>query len=1545
MSQPRSPYTKLTLPPLPAENDEPSQLTPNKFHREQPALVSPNKALNRVGSNPLLQPLFDDPQHNGPQVNSPSPFMNQPGFAETHQNPLKSQSHRQMPISAVEYVNGLQGYNEASVPQNTGLIKASQLTFNDSYAHMPRRSEAGSARMGSPRGSINRSDPYDESGVYRPVSYTQAPQTAQGGQTIEHQYTITSGNTSNTSSFRVLPLQSDASGIRNQRRMSRSNINRNSRSQSRDPSKKHPSFEPPVCILDGEALEQNPVVVQKAGDLNSHHVIFFDRKQSSGSLSINNSGGLSGIDTRQRRSETTVDSRALGMAPGTNNPSPQSSRPPVQTIQFVRPPVAAPQNFSVAPPPAPSPRSYQADHQTSSPRSTTQVITNTTNIYPPRTIQITEKDNGPKLHEAFSRNPLIITGNVSRAIETYVVSQKPSTVKFEPQSPRQEQPTIKSYLLPPPQHLDPNRLRDSTIVTEEMMNEKKTDGNLQKNPIHVVDNRNSHNSEGSDRNQGSLQALQIFNSAIELQASLAFATMVKPSSPNRDFLNETKNTIDRDSLKNRFSTEPSTTGTTALYQGNTTLNSDTKPRALSPPPRLFADDFRKTSPQTVQSERRVQIISQTQPFPVVQDAPRTPTFQPAHPLRILTNITPVTHTIQAPITSPPATYQPSTSIPSRVVMNQPTPISYQPVQRPPSLEISILPSLTLPPRDSLLRTKLNEVILENSRLRTDLNKEREKMGQVQNQVDRLSTIETDFYLLLNHVTHYEKQAEAAPQKVAAPISPVLLELLDLNGLVSKEKEKLEEYVREKEKVEGIIKGLKMKLKDQVSKYAVNSSGVTGENKSELESKKDTGRVFMQSGDVKTISKQVQSNHAANPTVFVNSGFSEPQKNRQNSNETVQKSFSQAPEYQPHDYNPLMMYGSMLSEHDPEHPSRIKLDYSASKVEDANHSNAKPVINLYSSNYQQDQSQIDFTPKIGSKASPNFQDGAFGNQKPQGYLNAFESQIDSGNHDYQVVMSNNQSHLSSSQRNHSKGNTQNNLDASVNPLAISKSIISNQDNTPRIPDEYHNGPFQITLEKSNRIDQSSIGGAKKIVSRFGTIVPSSQEIEIMKLKEMLEALAKENAKLQEQVESNSKCNSKRDMEPTKDFGIKVQMASEHEKLEEPQVKQPMTIKLPKCESFGDYSSSGGGVQRSAEFCEVHGHDTNAAPKNTVTNLVPPEENNLSPNYKNFDFFGNRPSVVRGTQFGFINIHDAENQKPKLEKIESVIASPDNHSKFDFTSIYSFQPSAEMVSILNHETIKGQDSKPCESIAFPNAHQETGVHHSIIHHLQMAVKPVPQEEVSPPQAPVQGKPQLFQTIKAVEAINRLKNAKKIRQLSGHQPDEEEEELPIRHGGTQPVTPPSNRIQEEEPQKEGSTSHDPKSDLTEVKRMIEDLSNKIHGGDSSHRSVDKSLKDLKIRVTAAFKEDCFGDEDDDAQSGFVSKGASLGDISSVEELKAKYIKMIRDKAEMGKRLKEEQEKSLKYREMVVAKLKAIETMKDVYQRQIERMVDYEEELEEFD
>lgn len=1522
MSRPRSPYAKPNLPPVPGENDETSQLTPNKFAKEQVQFASPSKVLPRTGSNPLLQPLFEDSkvESQGTMVSSTQGFM--PRLEGGIYSTLKTQSYKQMPSSSKDTSNGFKGGVEGSAHQEQLVIKASQLTFNDANVNFRPHHDVGHLNLASPRVSTNRSDLHEEIfGFYNGIR-------PQGAISSDMHQIGGSSQVSNASSLKMMSSASEANNtIAGLRRRSKARGNCSSRSQSRDPSKKHPSFEPPINILD-EGIDQSVSTIQKAGDLNSHKAIFFDRKQSSGSLSINNSGGLSNIDIRGRKSITTADSKVTAI----NNNLPHITKPSpvVPNFQFTKPPVSMTNHPGAITITSGSPRSMRPETDLCSQRSLTQ------NVQIGTPVQMIKRAFSPHvISHAAVLAPVQFQHAQYAPMHKIEIQSRPQNFspREEPNHAVRRMPEEKgSLLMPPAKTVDPNKLRDSTIVTEDMMKEKVAQE--QSGPTGPVNIKFS-SAANEPKREEAVPALQIFHSAVELQANTAFTQLTKPSQPTADSNRDTIVKPTYDAEKNRLSNEFSTRTDTRTTQ---MPESTRHVRYLSPQSRLAGQEGTTTKHQVAQSERKVLIVADRPIDP-------QPTFyQPQD-----RTMSPTPARIQMQYTAPMSMQHVSlSSLPDGRIFQESLQQVIQPHQ-PVRLVVSNLQAICINPRDSLLRAKLNEVILENSRLRTELGKEREKMVSVQTQLDRLSTIETDFYLLLNHVTHYAKEHQES-QKKTAPITPILMELLDLNALVAKEKAKLEECTREKEKLEGINKGLKMKLKDQFSKFS-NQSGISADNRSYKSSQIDINA--QENQEIKTIAKDGPT-FGIGSTAFnmVTSQYYDDKKIAQSSEQNIQTNHLQEQPHQIMGYNPNMMYGSMFSDQDQPQPSAVNLEYSTSIKQEAVGNNPKPVVNIYSSDYVRS-NNADVTPKLGGKVPP-LSSNLFSGQREEapravgGFLNAFESQsVSSSRKDCQVNFVESQSRGPSSQRHLQKGNlqVQTIMENSENPLAISKSV-SDHSNTIRNADDYADGPFHITVE--NRVNQSSIGGAKKIVSRFATIVPSLQDQEIQKLKEMVDNLAKENKKLQDLVELNSKCTTKRDTEAANQVGINIQHASGSDDYEAVKDRPQSTKKLPKCGSFGDYSSSGGVVQKSAEFCEINFSNPTA-----FGHMIAPlmEGSKLTPNYKNIDFFGDRPSIMRGTQFGFINITDKNDKDIPKSKRESAMTPNllDPQSKFDFTSIYSFQPCAEMVSLLNHndplQEARNSGGQHCESITYPNI----GIEQSIIHQLQVAAQNVAVEPpVHPEQPAIVQKPILSQTIKAVETISRLQKAKRGQRSSGTKPDdEEEEELPIRHDGTQLMTPNSNRITDEETLQGGTISREPKSEIAEVKRMIEDLSNRIQGGDSTNRSCDKSPRDLKFKYPdASGKGEVTNyDLDDDAQSGQQgSRGQSHCEFSPTDDLKAKYLKLMREKAEVNKKLKEEQEKSRKYREMVVAKLRAIETMKDVYQRQIERMVDFDGETEDF-
>lgn len=1076
----------------------------------------------------------------------------------------------------------------------------------------------------------------------------------------------------------------------------------------------------------------------------------------------------------------------------------------------------------------------------------------------------------------------------------------------------------------PQKTIDANNLRESKFVTEELIKEKEE--TTEQIVVPQLPLR--------------LPALEDTSHVSYIRTSAGYQKTIQATSPSTNDPRLVQ--IQRESL-----TGP-----------RQTITVDSVSRFTSPPRHYEPRNLQQGSPGFVQSERRLH------------------TNGLSNHLDRIVNIGKLQPPVQ--ITSQSPSNIPGTSLQSR-------PLSTT------SLSITILPNLLISPQSNAFSIKINELILENSRLRNDLSAEKVKSLSTDQQLRRLAHLETDFYLLLNHVTKTEASMQASktlnPQKdprIANDNTPILMELLEVNSLLQKEKAKLEECIREREKVEGIIKGLKIKLREQVSRFSTTSNDKQRASHGVRKSSVETPR----GADCYSVECGTEERHMSTlPRTEMIKVVSEKMGN---GNYVDHESQDMSRKMQA---NPLMMYGSMMSTSEIKNNSPT-LNYSTSQLNEkspappadqlepiqndaetfspALHS-LRPLFTITSAEYQETSDIVapapDKTPTLGASPyqgqkvilkNPGFTEIV---KKDYGMMNGFESQEHSPRTatqgDLQINRSFSQSNEDRSLRsqrstklNQPQDNLGNQMAASLNPLAISKSIVSNNANTPRQQDEFKDGPFHIVLEKNNSLgtEESSMAGARRIISRYGTIIPTKED-EISKLKEIIENLSKENNRLETELQQAQSPENRTAAikEPTSTTNQRKAANLPTINIADKDEKPMITIKLPKSGSFGDYSSSEH-VQTSAAFCEVH--LTDKGDEDQVKRVKDCDSRAPSPEYKNIDFFGDRPSVPRG-KTNFINIHEAQKQAPAPEVGPHV---SEENSENNFVSIYSFQPNNEMLSLLNHSNPSSITLNQIHSHlhTHPNLHKKNTLGEIIEEETgtEQGQKSLLISEMNAPGEDKKGEDTPSKSSKLANIVNLYSKLKKMKSNTKSQTkvrshgEDQEEELPTRHTGNKDEgeSRAIDDVQEDKHQTSSNRSKKIPGVVADLSKAVEELAAKMKKGTETPKQqtqIDSELKKLKLKINLLTRGEtspsCDLEEEEKSVAISQQEPESEGGLT-MEDLKAKYLKLLREKGDTNRRLKEEKEKSQRYREMVMAKLRAIETMKDVYQRQIERMVDSE-------
>ena len=1549
MSLPKSPYTRPNLPEVPGELDDDSLIQPNLFnrtnqHQLQRQLSNGHLSLSK---NPLQGKILG----NDIQARYDRQAMTNDPVAKVQL--IKSSSGRDGPIpmnipDEFDRNRGVhnQGNNQGgSQGNNQDAIQASQLTFNND---------------GVNRSLALASFPADQMQIMVDGMLRQEQKIGPKGAFSSDMNPFHGSNmNSRYNSESVLPDYScdeDKESRRNFRRI-KADQSRRSRSRSNHPGKPFPTFEPPVYIIDKEEIDDDEDRVStRKQSFRSERNIFDPQRTFSATP----------LHPQERKSNTysemTVDNASV------NRPSQHNQIVQITSLRQVATPSQFSRPLAIVSPPRSciqqshngspiryvagsqqdhngSPIRYVAGSQQGSPTPTRTFVNQPTGQ------RISYQNSSEKLQYHTQVSPsqrysytsggnIRILERVQPQLAPNQPEQKPSPIieplitypsgNHSPMPVKQRE----SLLIPPPQSIEVNRLRESTMVTDELIKDR--------------DNTTTRTS---------IPPLAIFNSALEIKSSLAYTTYHPPlHTPTENSVNPAREIKFSENKAGSVRNESST------YE-----QSQSRARFGSPPPSI--PTYKPSGPVTeVQSERRVNT------GPSFGENIRGRQDQLIQKDFIPQRIPNYTNFIQRQLSQE----------------KLPNDHFHKPQTQASVLTIHSLPSIILPPQTSAINsTKYNELILENSRLRGEQAIHQNNLESALAQLKRLSNVETDFYLLLNHVT----QAEAAThinarrekdETSASYISPVLLELLDVNSLLEKEKKKLDECIREREKVEGIIKGLKLRLRDQIGRYSSNTSELQQSRRSPIEHYGDQEEQY--SNSERTLSNQ-QVNNLAHPTQQVDSELAQAR----DSSRVIDKNNYRASQSQMSYANRVreaapLMYGSMMSDETSGAPSPDKLDYSVSQINDnklshtsENHlrekrgglsqprGNQKDFINLYSGeNVRYNNDNEDLTPKLGvgaAKGQYHIDVRASSHQassRNQAPLNAFESQDDTPREN--LMMSKSVSNAGGAQSQKSKQYSDmqagNLMMTSANPLAISRSFCSDNQINPinQQPAAYENGPFQITAQKLSIKEEASWAGAKMIVSRFGTIIPSKEkDDEVAKLREVVEKLARENMQLHDQIKNQkaaSDSNSAKADRKLTPLSVNDPEISKEEEPKSCKIDQAIPIKLPKSGSFGDYSSSGGIPRKSAGFCEVNFDRSDDSKKKSNCS----GESKLSPLYKNIDFFGDRPSLIQPKKSDFINIHEVNQQA--TPKPERVTHGPIGDGK-NAVSIYSFLPSNEMLSMLNNgnpyemgvnqimnifhtSTIpqilsQGQNTEnqdPNNNIPKP-ATPVKDLLISEMNHDEPAKPDQEQEPADPRQKTMAKVAELYTMLKATRNHKKRPQSSKGEDVAH---DDLDDDLPTRHAGGQEDDeinrPKSFTFKIESPEKTNI-----QCEVENLKNVIEELSVRVDAEnqiDGTKAKIDDELRYLKARINEISNVDgspARGDES--SQSGNTSR---LDDYLTVEDMKAKYLRLMQSKVDTSRRLKEEQDKSRKYREMIVAKLRAIDTMKDVYQRQIQRMVESE-------
>lgn len=1499
MSLPKSPYTKPSLPEVPGELDDESVIQPNLFNKNR------HPYTHQKPSSTANIKIFDD---------------------------FNDRIDQRRPTDASFQQMAMPGEIDAKANEGqTGTFMASQLTFNNEEYQRKESLPSGTGQI---------------QGMVDGVLGTGLRVCPKDALSTEMNPFVGSGINSQQSSFPHLPDYScdeDRESRRHIRRV-RANENRRSRSRSNHPGKPFPTFEPPVYLIDQEVIVDDERANSRNQSVRSHRDII-------GRAAHTPVNHYTPVERRSNtHSEMTVET-VPNAKPIYLSPTHQTSslRQVVSPSLFSKPPTVvysprhthqggqgSPKSIQGQTSPVKIVMAQGAGQSFSHHNSSDKLYPDAQLVSPPRysyatgkNIRILEKDqprSSLRLPETNGQR------NIEPLFNSPSVAQKQASL-----SPIQSQ--SKGLLVPPPQSIEDNRLRESTMVTEDLI--KDRDQTSARTTVHPP---------------------VIFNSALEMNSSLTYTTYQPlPQSRAGDNSNPAREL--------RFDANNGGSVGYVVHSTNQSSrdipNTQNRLRFASPQHTYLGTNTRPEVLGVVQSERRLDMGTHHANFMSPEST---------HP-KIPNHFTYMQRKSSSRDGLPHLDESNNTGMTkNREFYNV-------------GLKIVALPCFSISPRsDGSSNMRLNELILENSRLRGELGVQNEKLKSATAQLTRLSNVETDFYLLLNHVTQAETASQFKNKRDAevtngALISPVLLELLDVNSLLEKEKKKLDECVREREMIEGIIKGLKMRLRDQVGRYSANGSEAQPSKRSQGEENIDTQRQEMTSE--RDLSKQMVNNPGY-PTIQVDSEIGKGTKNSEKKYYGDFKASLSERGYQAMDRGAApLVYGSMMSDEPSEQRSGTRYDYSTSQIngskkrsrpsepshlgitkeQSQEDGSPKNHINIYSAdnNGYEDQG---VTPKLGG-GSPSSQQFKFEVKENSNHnssrgrqpaaLNMFESQDDTPRQE--IVSRSVSGKEGPSQNSNDKQGSENQgrgLVASINPLAMSRSVDSNN-YLPNWnnPETHNEGPFQITMEKtpSRQMEESSWSGGKKIVSRFGTIIPNKEkDDEMSKLKEAIERLARENQLLQLQVaaagQNNTESNSVKADKPRPISDIERKSIPEvDESAVSNHQAQTITIKLPKSDSFGDYSSSGGGIYRkSAAFCEVNFDGTDESKKKSNCS----GDSRLSPGYKNIDFFGDRPSLIQPKKADFINIHEEKEKSPKSRVTELL---PEKKPGKNEVSIYSFQPSNEMLSMLNNGNPYDMNVDQMFSMFQGSALQNIPMadHQKIDNRAkpETPVKDLLVSEMRHEESPTTADPELekqdsrqITMAKVADLYSKLKATKAgKKKLDPHkrgranQVDEADDELPTRHAAGQ-----EEELSARTPQNQGKQA-DLQIEVNDLKKIVEEMANRIQVEGETDRTkakIEEELNYLKTRIvelTNIEKNSAQGEE------SFHSDNTPLDDKLTMEDMKARYIKLMQAKASTSRQLKEEQSKSRKYREMVVAKLKAIDTMKDVYQRQIQRMVDSED------
>lgn len=429
-------------------------------------------------------------------------------------------------------------------------------------------------------------------------------------------------------------------------------------------------------------------------------------------------------------------------------------------------------------------------------------------------------------------------------------------------------------------------------------------------------------------------------------------------------------------------------------------------------------------------------------------------------------------------------------------------------------------------------------------------------------LDGASLIEKKLDEILKTQSYLTEVVKMAKESSGDNYPPLIEIMREIEQKVDRERSNLEELVREKEKMEGVIEGLRERLLEERKAMKKSETPRPVENTEERKALYEgQGKLPSFSINEKSEStERVNIHQAFNSMVMGEPANPQPAGGMQISNSRAFSNNLENPRTQ--GYNIHTMYGSMVES---------QMNHKPSLVEKKSTFEIKPTtIKTYGA--LNTLSSKEFSPVISAKQKNRIQE----RKEPS------------------------------------------------SPALLASDIVENpyskRNESPELQHQFA-GPFNLEPDPPSDRSEDNLG-AVRIVSRFGTIVPGLKEAvslrdtnsasnELKTMKEKMEELMEENRRLKEQQSSPG--NTKQTKHP-----------------------QDLTIKLNKIDSK-----------------EI--------------------DDDSKMNYRRLDYFGDRPSIPKAN-LNFVSIRDRDEKKETKPQHDLGTESPRrNTADFkDVASIYSMQP---------------------------------------------------------------------------------------------------------------------------------------------------------------------------------------------------------------------------------------------------------------------------------